>query len=90
MTRPSVIVSPAPSSGSMVGEQDREMMGDRVPGDQTVLGHDSDEEGRDKSYQTNLLKNKDLYDAESSDEDLPDIPRHATSTSDIHNDEDEG
>ena len=51
------------------------MVGDR--------GHDSDEEGRDKSSQT---KNKDLYDAESSDEDLPDIPRHAKS--DSHNDED--
>ena len=44
-------------------------------------GHDSDEEGRDKSYQN-------LYDAESSDEDLPNIPRHARS--DSHNDEDEG
>ena len=43
--------------------------------------HDSDEEGRDKSYQN-------LYDAESSDEDLPNIPRHAKS--DSHNDEDEG
>ena len=32
------------------------------------------------------MKNKDLYDAESSDEDLPDIPRHAKSDSD--NDED--
>ena len=83
MTRPSVIVSSAPSSGSMVGDQDQEMVGDRVPGDQRVPGHDSDEEGRDKSSQT---KNKDLYDAESSDEDLPDIPRHAKS--DSHNDED--
>ena len=53
-----------------------------------VPGHDSDEEGRDKSYQTNLLKNKNLYDAESSDEDLPNIPRYAKS--DSHNDEDEG
>ena len=36
MTRTSVIVSPAPSSGSMLGEQDQEMMGDRVPGDQMI------------------------------------------------------
>ena len=81
MSRPSVIVSPAASSVSMLGEQDQEMMGDRVLGDQMVPGHDSDEEGRDKSSQT-----KDLYDAESSDEDLPDIPRHAKS--DSSNDED--
>ena len=80
MTRPSVIVSPTPSSTSMLGEQDQGMVGDRVPGDQMVPGHDSDEEG---SSQT---KNKDLYDSESSDEDLPDIPRHAKS--DSHNDED--
>ena len=41
MTRTSVIVSPAPSSGSMLGEQDQEMIGDRVPGmpgDQMVPG----------------------------------------------------
>ena len=38
MTRTSVIVSPAPSSVSMLGEQDQEMMGDRVPGDQMVPG----------------------------------------------------
>ena len=81
MSRPSVIVSPAPSSGSMLGEQDQEMMGDRVPGDQMVLGHDADKEGRDKSSLTNVLKNKDLYDSESSVEDLPDIPRHTKSDS---------
>ena len=36
MSRPTVIVSPAPSFVSMLGEQDQEMMGDRVPGDQMV------------------------------------------------------
>ena len=45
-------MSPAPSSVSMLGEQDQEMMGDRVPGDQMVLGHDADKEGRNKSSLT--------------------------------------
>ena len=80
-SKSNVIESPTPSSGSMLGEQDQEMMGDRVPGDQMVLGHDADKEGRDKSSLTNVLKNKDLYDSESSVEDLPDIPRHTKSDS---------
>ena len=32
MSRPTVIVSPASSFVSMLGEQDQEMMEDRVPG----------------------------------------------------------
>ena len=51
----------------------------------TIQSDDSDDESQDKSQssasgsqsQTNLLKNKDLYDAESSDNELPDIPRYS-------------
>ena len=47
---------------------------------QKALASDDSDGETEKSSQpkakANVLKNKDLYDAESSDDDLPDIPRH--------------